>query len=110
MARPRGQNLMRWYESTDLRRWNYLFSSSPDPRWYGVPPQPARWDHMYILPKEERGNPGTLRCRWRLSTVDARSPLYRNGTLYADSPCRAAPAHFGPEDTVLGRTTAPDHR
>ena len=56
VARPRGQDLMRWYESTDLRQWNYLFSSSPDPRWYGVPPQPARWDHMYILPKEE-GNP-----------------------------------------------------
>ena len=53
VARPGGQDVLRFYESTDLRQWDYLFSSSPDPRWYGLPPQPARWDHMYILPKEE---------------------------------------------------------
>ncbi len=56
VARPGGQDMMRFYESTDLRSWSYLSSNSPDPRWYGRPPQAARWDHMYILPKEE-GNP-----------------------------------------------------
>jgi hypothetical protein len=56
VARRGGQDVLRFYESADLRSWDYLFSNSPDPRWYGLPPAPARWDHMYILPKEE-GNP-----------------------------------------------------
>ena len=56
VSRPEGQDMMRFYESTDLRNWTYLFSSRPDPRWYGLPPEPHRWDHMYILPKEE-GDP-----------------------------------------------------
>ena len=47
------QDILRFYESSDLRQWRYLFSNSPDPKWY----EPAgRWDHMYILPKDE-GNP-----------------------------------------------------
>ena len=103
VARPRRQDLMRCYESADLRQWNYLFSSSPDPHWYGVPPQPARWDHMYILPKEE-GNPGThaasvadcldRRRRGHHCTATARStPM---------TPCSSSPRPtFGPEDTVL---------
>ena len=53
VARPEGQDTLRFYESTDLKHWSYLFSNHPDPRWY-VPT--GRWDHMYILPKEE-GNP-----------------------------------------------------
>lgn len=56
VARRSGQDVLRFYESQDLRTWSYLFSNSPDPRWYGLPPRPNRWDHMYILPKEE-GNP-----------------------------------------------------
>ena len=56
VARSGGQDLLRFYESADLRSWDYLFSNSPDARWYGLPPAPARWDHMYILPKEE-GHP-----------------------------------------------------
>ena len=51
--RPEGQDTLRFYESTDLRHWSYLFSNNPDPEWY-VPS--GRWDHMYVLPKEE-GNP-----------------------------------------------------
>lgn len=44
------QNILRFYESRDLRKWTYLFSNSPDPQWY----EPSgRWDHMYILPKDE---------------------------------------------------------
>ena len=53
VARRQGQDTLRFYESTDLRNWQYLSSSRPDARWYGLPPQPARWDHMYILPKAE---------------------------------------------------------
>ena len=56
-SRPeRQQDTLRFYESTDLKRWTYLFTNHPDPRWYV--PTTGRWDHMYILPKEE-GNPAT---------------------------------------------------
>ena len=53
VATPDGQDILRFYESYDLREWKYLFSSSPDSRWYGVKGEPHRWDHMYMLPKEE---------------------------------------------------------
>ncbi|MCY2929592.1 MAG: hypothetical protein NTV86_08880 [Planctomycetota bacterium] len=53
VARPEGQDMLRFYESSDLRHWNYLYSTRPDPRWYGLPPDPHRWDHMYMLPKVE---------------------------------------------------------
>lgn len=52
VARPEGQDVLRFYESRNLKNWEYLFSSEPDPRWYTR----GRWDHMYILSKEE-GNP-----------------------------------------------------
>jgi len=48
------QDILRFYESFDLRHWTYLFSSSPDPRWYKTASDKwHRWDAMYILPKEE---------------------------------------------------------
>ncbi|MHC4061115.1 MAG: hypothetical protein ACYSUC_09865, partial [Planctomycetota bacterium] len=50
VARPEGQDTLRFYESPDLKQWNYLFSSHPDSRWYV---RDGRWDHMYIIPKEE---------------------------------------------------------
>ena len=53
VMRPEGQDMLRFYESRDLKDWSYLFSSRPDPRWYALPPGLNRWDHMYILPKEE---------------------------------------------------------
>ncbi|HNC24160.1 MAG TPA: hypothetical protein PLU52_08140 [Opitutaceae bacterium] len=43
------QDTMRFYESKDLRHWTYLATTHPDPRWY----LRDRWDHMYMLPKEE---------------------------------------------------------
>ena len=49
VRRPEGQDIMRFYESADLKNWSYLYSSQPDPRWYSM----RRWDHMYILPKVE---------------------------------------------------------
>ena len=51
--RPQGQDTLRFYESTDLRNWKFLFNSHPDPNWYN---RRGRWDCMYFLPKEE-GNP-----------------------------------------------------
>lgn len=48
--RPEGQDTLRYYESDDLKSWRYLSSNSPDPKWYVTT---RRWDHMYLLPKEE---------------------------------------------------------
>ena len=50
VSRPKAQDTLRFYESSDLKNWNHLFSSNPDPKWY-VPT--SRWDHMYMIPKEE---------------------------------------------------------
>ena len=52
----RTQDMLRFYESKNLYDWHYLYSSTPDTLWYRIPPKHARWDHMYMLPKEE-GNP-----------------------------------------------------
>ncbi len=34
VARPQGQDLMRFYQSKDLRHWDYITSTEPDNRWY----------------------------------------------------------------------------
>jgi len=47
------QDTLRYYESAGLEEWTYIGSNLPDPRWYVTT---GRWDHMYILPKEE-GSP-----------------------------------------------------
>lgn len=49
VARKQGQDLMRFYQSKNLRNWEYITSMEPDARWYTR----ERWDHMYMLPKEE---------------------------------------------------------
>lgn len=49
VKRKQGQDLMRFYQSKDLRNWEYITTTEPDARWYTR----RRWDHMYILPKEE---------------------------------------------------------
>lgn len=43
------QDAMRFFQSKDLRHWDYITTTHPDARWY----KQDRWDHMYILPKEE---------------------------------------------------------
>ena len=55
VRRGQVQDTLRFYESTDLEKWEHLFSSNPDPRWYKGG-RDGRWDHMYVLAKEE-GNP-----------------------------------------------------
>ncbi|MEI6218151.1 MAG: hypothetical protein WCP86_04575, partial [bacterium] len=49
VARQQGQDVMRFYQSKDLRYWDFITSMEPDARWYSR----ERWDHMYILPKIE---------------------------------------------------------
>ena len=52
VLQPHGwQDTLRYYESTNLKDWNYIGSNMPDPQWY-LPT--GRWDHMYILPKDEQ--------------------------------------------------------
>jgi hypothetical protein len=82
IARPEGQDMLRFYESTDLRNWKLLFSSRPDPRWYGLPPEKHRWDHMYILPKEE-GNP---KAGYWGHPVSAPKPFDKGGVGMMQSP------------------------
>ena len=50
VAWSEGQDTLRFYQSSDLKNWNYLFSSHPDPRWYVAS---GRRGHMYIIPKEQ---------------------------------------------------------
>ncbi len=44
------QDILRFYESNNLHEWLPLFNSNPDSQWYEVA---GRWDHMYMLPKDE---------------------------------------------------------
>lgn len=68
--RPTGeQDTLRFYQSDDLRNWHYLFSSSPDSRWYETA---GRWDHMYMLPKEE-GNPAAGYWGYPVATTTKES-------------------------------------
>jgi len=58
VSRPEGQDTLRFYESRDLKHWTHLFSSHPDTRWYtnrdvSHGPYRTRWDHMYVIPKEQ---------------------------------------------------------
>ena len=52
-SRPGSPNdTLRYWESTDLVHWQYLgepLDTHPDSRWYTN----ARWDHMYVVPKED---------------------------------------------------------
>jgi len=48
------QNLLRFFESTDLITWKYLYEMPIDPRFYRTD---GRWDHMFVIPKNE-ANPG----------------------------------------------------
>ena len=71
VARPEGQDTLRFYESPDLKQWNYLFSSKPDTRWYVGD---GRWDHMYIIPKEQ-GKPEV--GYWGYAVATPKSGLTR---------------------------------
>jgi hypothetical protein len=47
-------NLLRFYESTDLIHWKYLYEIPIDTQYYRAD---GRWDHMFMMPKDE-ANPG----------------------------------------------------
>ena len=44
------QNTLCFYESKDLHNWSNIGENHPDPKYYAPH---GRWDHMYILPKDE---------------------------------------------------------
>lgn len=48
--RGTNNNLLRFYESTDLIHWKYLYEVPIDSQHYL---QEGRWDHMYMMPKDE---------------------------------------------------------
>lgn len=64
------QDTLRCYESDDLHAWRYLFSNSPDPAWYR--PE-GRWDHMYMLPKDE-GDPSAGFWGYPVATTTPERP------------------------------------
>ena len=41
-------NLLRFYESTDLLHWKYLYEIPIDPKFYRTD---GRWDHMFTIPR-----------------------------------------------------------
>lgn len=66
------QDMLRFYESRDLKHWTHLGNSTPDPRWY-VTGKDGRWDHMYVLPKEE-GNPAAGYWGYLVATTQPGEP------------------------------------
>ena len=50
------QDTLCFYQSQDLIHWKHAGESHADARWYLDTAAGGRWDHMYVLPKEE-GNP-----------------------------------------------------
>lgn len=51
-------NLLRFYESTDLIHWKYLYEIPIDSHFYEAG---GRWDHMYMIPKnDEKPSDGYL--------------------------------------------------
>jgi len=47
-------NLLRFYESTDLIHWKYSYEVPIDPKFYEAG---GRWDHMFMVPRND-SNPG----------------------------------------------------
>jgi len=66
-----GQDTLRFYESRDLKKWDYLFSNRPDAKWYV---RDGRWDHMYILAKKQ-GTPDA--GFWGYAVATPKSGLTR---------------------------------
>jgi hypothetical protein len=47
-------NLLRFYQSTDLIHWSYLYEIPIDTQYYRAD---GRWDHMFMIPRDE-ADPG----------------------------------------------------
>jgi hypothetical protein len=75
--RGTNNNLLRFYESTDLIHWKYLYEVPIDPKYYL---QEGRWDHMFMVPKDgmhpEKGS-------WGYVVAD---PIEHGGFGLMDSP------------------------
>lgn len=48
--RGTNNNLLRFYESTDLIHWKFLYELPIDTQYYRAD---GRWDHMFMIPKDE---------------------------------------------------------
>jgi hypothetical protein len=71
-------NLLRfYYESSDLIHWKYLYEVPIDSKFYR---SNGRWDHMYIIPKNEQ-NP--TQGSWGYMVAD---PIDHDGFGMMDSP------------------------
>lgn len=49
-GKQRKQNRLCYFSSENLVDWTFLYADQPDPQYYD--PE-RRWDHMYVLPKDE---------------------------------------------------------
>jgi hypothetical protein len=70
-------NLLRFYESTDLIHWRYLYEVPIDSKFYRTN---GRWDHMYMVSKDEQ-NPSA--GSWGYMVAD---PIDHGGFGMMDSP------------------------
>ncbi len=70
-------NLLRFYESPDLIHWKYLYEIPIDAKFYRTN---GRWDHMYMLPKNDQ-NPAA--GSWGYMVAD---PIDHGGFGIMDSP------------------------
>ncbi|MGB8260294.1 MAG: hypothetical protein WCE75_08080 [Terracidiphilus sp.] len=52
--RGTNNNLLRFYESSDLVHWKFLYEVPIDPKFYL---QEGRWDHMYMIPRDDANRP-----------------------------------------------------
>jgi hypothetical protein len=77
-------NLLRFYESSDLIHWKYLYEIPIDSRFYRTN---GRWDHMYTIPKND---PDASQGSWGYMVAD---PLDHGGFGMMESPDGI---HFAP--------------
>ena len=70
-------NLLRFYESPDLIHWKYLYEIPIDAKLYRAN---GRWDHMYMLPKNDQNSAAGS---WGYMVAD---PIDHGGFGMMDSP------------------------
>ena len=69
-------NLLRFYESSDLLHWTHLYDVPIDPQFYRTD---GRWDHMFMIPKDDKSPAGGC---WGYVVAD---PIDHGGVGMMDS-------------------------
>ncbi len=82
--RGTNNNLLRFYESTDLIHWKFLYELPIDTKYYRAD---GRWDHMFMIPKDA-ANPGAGYLGYMVA-----NPIDHGGFGMMDS---ADGVHFSP--------------